>query len=110
MDVTQVTIQKTSKIRYYFLLGPLSPLLASSVNPICVWTGCRDMPALMMVDIKLSPSIPVLSRNPGSTFTSGFQYPADIKFVEAGMLVRPADEAFEPICSVKGVSANAIEV
>ena len=95
---------------YYFLLGPLSPLLASSVRPICVWTGCRGMPALMMVDTRLSPSIPVLSRNPGSTFTSGFQYPADIQFVEVGMLVRPADEAFEPICSVKGVPANAIEV
>ena len=68
------------------------------------------MPALTLVDVRLGWSIPALSRKPGSTFTSGFQYPADIQFVEAGVLVRPADEAFEPICPVKGVPADAIEV
>jgi hypothetical protein len=68
------------------------------------------LPTLTIVDVRLSPSIPVPSRKSGATFTSGFQYRADIQFVEAGMLVRPANEAFEPIRPVKGVTADAIEV
>jgi hypothetical protein len=63
-----------------------------------------------MVNAGLRPSIPALSRKPGSTLTSGFQYPADIQFVEAGMFVRPADEALKPTRPVKGVPADAIEV
>jgi hypothetical protein len=58
------------------------------------------MPALTIADVLLGPSIPELSREPGSTFATGFQYPADIQFVASGMLVHPADEAFEPVCHV----------
>jgi len=95
---------------YYFLLGPLVLTMVSSTRPICVWSGCRYMPALTIVDVRFSQSIPVSSRKPGSTFTSGVQYPTDIQFVEACVLVRPADEAFEPTCPVKGVPADTIEV
>jgi len=88
----------------------LSMPMVSPTRPICVWSGCRYMPALTIVDVRLSQSIPVPSRKPGSTFTSGVQYPTDIQFVEACVLVRPADEAFEPTCPVKGVPADTIEV